>query len=161
MAIILEATYAKKIGLPEYSSHQFSLTVRTEVLSPDDVHGESQRLYQNLQSAVDRELQEPGFVPGVPAKAKAPAAPPRNGATPWCCSPKQRELICRISDYPGVGREKVATLANERFGKSVPSLNKLEASGLIDELLENYGNKSDPPARRSARYANGTERRVR
>ena len=31
MAIALEANYAKKLGLPNYSSHQYSVTSRTEV----------------------------------------------------------------------------------------------------------------------------------
>jgi hypothetical protein len=29
--VILEATYSKKLGLPGYSSHQYSVTVRAEV----------------------------------------------------------------------------------------------------------------------------------
>ncbi len=33
----------------------------------------------------------------------------------------------------------VDDLAQERFGHGVRQLNKLEASGLIDELLERYG----------------------
>ena len=31
MAITLEANYSKKLGLPGYSSHQYSVTVRTEL----------------------------------------------------------------------------------------------------------------------------------
>ena len=31
MAIILEANYSKKLGLPGYSSHQYAVTVRTEL----------------------------------------------------------------------------------------------------------------------------------
>ena len=30
MAIVLEANYAKKLGLPNYSSHQYCVTIRTE-----------------------------------------------------------------------------------------------------------------------------------
>lgn len=33
----------------------------------------------------------------------------------------------------------VEALAQERFGKTVKALNKLEASGLIEELLEQTG----------------------
>jgi hypothetical protein len=31
MAIQLEANYSKKLGLPGYSSHQYSVTIRTEL----------------------------------------------------------------------------------------------------------------------------------
>ena len=31
MPIIIESNYSKKIGLPGYSSHSYSLTVRTEL----------------------------------------------------------------------------------------------------------------------------------
>ena len=35
MAIHLEANYSKKLGLPGYSSHQYSVTVKTEVTDPN------------------------------------------------------------------------------------------------------------------------------
>ncbi|MBC2595677.1 hypothetical protein H5P28_15520 [Ruficoccus amylovorans] len=47
-------------------------------------------------------------------------------------------------------------LARQRFGKGVRSLNKLEASGLIDELLERHGGKGQ--AARSPRR--GSTRRT-
>ena len=31
MAIVLQATYAKKIGLPQYSSHQFTVALQSEI----------------------------------------------------------------------------------------------------------------------------------
>jgi hypothetical protein len=31
MVITLEANYAKKLGLPNFSSHQYSVTIRTEL----------------------------------------------------------------------------------------------------------------------------------
>jgi hypothetical protein len=31
MALVLEANYAKKLGLPGYSSHQYSVSIRTEL----------------------------------------------------------------------------------------------------------------------------------
>ncbi len=31
MAVIIEANYSKKLGLPAYSSHSYSVTLRTEV----------------------------------------------------------------------------------------------------------------------------------
>lgn len=37
--ITLEANYSKKIGLPGYSSHQFSITLRTEIADGMDAVG--------------------------------------------------------------------------------------------------------------------------
>lgn len=63
MALKLIANYSKRLGLPGYSSHQFSVCVETEITSIDDVAGESSRLYQTLQQSVDEEIQRTGFVP--------------------------------------------------------------------------------------------------
>ena len=46
MAIKLIANYCKRLGLPGYSSHQFSVSVETELVTTDDVAAESERLYQ-------------------------------------------------------------------------------------------------------------------
>ena len=63
MAIKLVANYAKRLGLPGYSSHQFSVCVETELHDVTDIAGESQRLYATLQTAVDAQIQTTGFVP--------------------------------------------------------------------------------------------------
>ena len=63
MAIIYEARYAKRLGLPGYSSHEFSVLVRTELTDMTQVEAESARLYALMQSAVDKEIQKPGFLP--------------------------------------------------------------------------------------------------
>ena len=60
MAIVLEANYSKKIGLPGYSSHQYMVTLRTEVADLNQVESESIRLHTILQSSVDREIQKVG-----------------------------------------------------------------------------------------------------
>jgi urease gamma subunit len=57
----------------------------------------------------------------------------------WNCSDKQRELILKITEEHKLDKTKVDQLAMDRFGKGVKSLNKLEASGLIDELLVQNG----------------------
>ncbi len=64
MALILTSDYSKKLGLPGFSSHQFSVSIQTELTDLDRVPGEVARLYQLLQQAVDREIQQTGFVPG-------------------------------------------------------------------------------------------------
>ena len=63
MAIVLEANYAKKLGLPNFSSHQYSVTIRTELTDLTQVEEASARLYGLLQDAVDREIQHVGFMP--------------------------------------------------------------------------------------------------
>ena len=42
--ITLEANYSKKIGLPGYSSHQFSITLKSELSDVSQVEQESARL---------------------------------------------------------------------------------------------------------------------
>jgi hypothetical protein len=129
--ITLEASYGKKIGLPEYSSHQFNVTLRTEISDLANVQAESTRLYGLLQQSVDAALQQPGFMPGSNGSNSN-----RNGRNEsWACSPKQRDLIMKIVQEQRLDKNEVERLANERFGKAVRALNKLEASGLIEELM--------------------------
>jgi hypothetical protein len=63
MAIKLITNYCKRLGLPGYSSHQFSVSVETELTTTDDIPAESARLYQLLQGNVDQQMQTTGFVP--------------------------------------------------------------------------------------------------
>jgi hypothetical protein len=63
--------------------------------------------------------------------------PSENGD--WGCSAKQKALILKIVDEHKLEKAKVESLAQDRFGKTVKALNKLEASGLIEELLEMTG----------------------
>ena len=63
MAIKLIANYSKRLGLPGYSSHQFSVSVETELNAAGDITAESERLYQLLQSNVDEQILHTGFVP--------------------------------------------------------------------------------------------------
>ena len=60
--IRLSAAYSKKVGLPGYSSHSFSVSIETELQNLDNAHEESARLYDSLQQAVDQQIQN-GFVP--------------------------------------------------------------------------------------------------
>lgn len=145
--IVLEASYTKKVGLPAYSSHQFSITVRTEIDSMDKIEAESTRLYSHLQENVDREIQHPGFVPETSSGSNGHS---NNGhsqnsragtGTAWKCTAKQKELILKITEDNRLQKSAVDNLAQDRFGKGVTQLNKLEASGLIEELLETHGPK--------------------
>ena len=60
--------------------------------------------------------------------------------TVWACSSKQRELIEKIVRENDLDRREVDDLAKGMFdGAGVRQLNRLQASGLIDELLERHG----------------------
>jgi hypothetical protein len=168
MAIKLLATYSKKVGLPGFSSHQFSVSVETELVTTDDVAGESERLYQRLQATVDGQIIHTGFVPpkdygfeppADSANGQVSANSPREPA--WKCTAKQRNLILEIVEEQQLDKGAVETLAVERFGKGVRQLNKVEASGLIDELLETHGG-SDPQGggRDSSAYQGADGRRA-
>jgi len=168
MAIKLITNYSKRLGLPGYSSHQFSVSVETELSAADDIAAESTRLYQLLQSNVDGQMLNTGFVPpgdyGMePANpnddSDAPAAgtvTPIHGNGPWKCSAKQKELILKLVDEHGLDKNEVDHLARQRFGKSVKQLSKLEASGLIDELLDTYGGGSRPSGSNNPSRRNGS-----
>jgi len=146
MAVVIEANYSKKLGLPAYSSHSYSITIRSEVADLSRVESESSKLYAILQGSVDREIQEVGFIPegighgsSVPSHTNGHASPSTGDA--WACSDKQRDLILRVVDEHKLDKQEVEGLAKDMFHKPVKTLNKLEASGLIDELLEKYGPK--------------------
>jgi hypothetical protein len=151
MAIKLIANYSKKLGLPSFSSHQFSVSVETELTTADDIAAESTRLYQLLQSNVDEQMLKTGFVPpgtyGMEGANESDAPTPGtiteihdNGR--WKCSDKQKDLILKLVDEHHLDKNEVDHLARQRFGKGVKQLSKLEASGLIDELLDTYGGGS-------------------
>ena len=53
----------------------------------------------------------------------------------WRCSDKQQELILKLIDEKNLAKNDIEQLANELFSKGVKSLNKLEASGLIERLF--------------------------
>jgi len=186
MAIKLIANYSKRLGLPGFSSHQFSVSVETELVTTADVAGESERLYQLLQSNVDEQIQTTGFVPPADYGMDPPVNKqsssihasghnnghdnghgPNNGTNwargpAWKCSDKQRDLILKLVEEHQLDKSEVEGLAVERFGKGVRILNKVEASGLIDELLDTHGGgnaRKDNSKRRNGSAYNGANGR--
>jgi hypothetical protein len=173
MAIVLEANYAKKLGLPNYSSHQYSVTIRTELTDLSLLEEASTRFYAVLQEAVDREIQKVGFMPDASTYGmnNAPAhvngngtsdGQPRNGnghhqpgngnparrtpapaADGWNCTEGQRGFILRIINESKLEKPEVETMAQQLFGVGVKELDKLQASQLIEELLEKTGRKTN------------------
>jgi len=146
MAIVFEASYSKKLGLPNYSSHSYVVSIRTELTDINQVQEESGKLYKMLQEAVDKEIQAVGFMPDATSHGMKDGqeAQQRNGAAggdEWQCSDKQRDLILRIVEENNLDKNFVEDLAKELFGHGVKSLNRLSASGLIDELFEKFPRK--------------------
>ena len=166
MAIKLIANYSKRLGLPGYSSHQYSVSVETEVNTTDDIAFEAERLYHNLQSNVDGQIKNTGFIPphdyGMETPASQASTPQPSNVLPmasepgWRCSPKQRDLILKVITENGLNKNGIEDLAQERFGRGVRSLDKLQASGLIEELFEMTGkNNSRTRAPRRNAYGKG------
>jgi hypothetical protein len=129
------------------------VSIRTELTDLTQVASESTRLYGLLQDAVDHEIQQVGFMPDPATYGSAPSgsnghhANGRNGngnghsepAGLWRCSEKQTELILKIVRENNLDKNEVDRMAQDMFGAGVRQLDKLQASGLIDELLERHG----------------------
>jgi len=175
MALKLIANYSKRLGLPGYSSHQYSVCVETEISNINDVAGESSRLYQSLQRSVDEEIQHTGFVPdhgyGMEGKTNGNgngSANRTNGngngnGDGWTCSDKQRDLILKLVDEHQLDKGQVDDTSRDMFGVGVRELNKLQASGLIERILDEHGGgrKTSRPRNNGApkrAYANGGAR---
>lgn len=168
MAIKLIANYSKRLGLPGYSSHQFEVSIETEIGNTSELSFETERLYSSLQAAVDAQIQQVGFVPDEHYGARAtqrpvpgafgsqttstssvkqtpPASVPENSIATvpaWRCSEKQQSLILELAGNSGLHDSALDELASRRFNKVVAMLNRMEASGLIDELMNRSGSSS-------------------
>jgi hypothetical protein len=168
MAVILQMTYMKNLGLPNFSSHSCAVSLTVEIPDASVAAQESSKLYSLLQTAVDGEIQQVGFMPDAttygmnnqPAASGAGAQPSNagngngraqrplgnggsggpsgaNGA--WRCSEKQRQFIEKIVWENHLDKHNVETLAVELFGAGVRQLDRRQASGFIDELLDRHG----------------------
>jgi len=147
MAVKLIANYAKRLGLPGYSSHQFSVSVETELHDVTDIAGESTRLYESLQKAVDDQMQQTGFVPpdgyGMNGKSNGNG---HHAGSDAGISEKQLDLINKIVRENNANKADIESMAVEFFGGGVRTLSRTQASDLIDELFIKY------PGRNGARY---------
>jgi len=156
MAVILQMTYSKKLGLPNFSSHQCSVSLQAEIADVSQLTAESKRLYALMQDAVDREMQVVGYLPDattygihspgdVATKREGDPSPAQSAE--WKCSDKQRQLIEKIVRENDLDKREIEALSREMFGIGVKELNRLRASGLIDELLERHGGQRRNGAR--------------
>ena len=79
-------TYSKKLGLPNYSSHSCSVSLTVEIPDASVAAQESTKLYALLQTAVDNEIQQVGYMPdastyGMRTDASVPTATANSTAT--------------------------------------------------------------------------------
>ena len=155
MALKLIASYSKRLGLPEYSSHQFSVSIETELTGADDIAGESARLYETLQGSVDEQIQHTGFVPtktygngrnGSNGHQLTNGHTNSNGA--WKCSDKQRDLIQKFITEHKIPMERIDSYALQLCRLKAKELDKIQASELIALLIEEFSGEPSSVTRR-------------
>ena len=176
MAIILEAAYSKKLGLPNYSSHSYVVSIRTELNDLSQVPEESAKLYRMLQEAVDIEIQEVGFMPdatrygmnngnganghangsngnGHSLNGNGTSRTNGNGHQESSgITEKQLDLINRVVKENNLSKTTVDNLAVEMFGGGVRTLNRMQGSSLIQELFERYPKKTNGNGASNGRF---------
>jgi hypothetical protein len=166
MAIKLISRYSKRLGLPGYSSHEFSVCVESEINSMDDVKNESARLYDTLQSSIDDQIQQTGFVPESSYGKEATSHRPlpsrngngnghthQNGSDIWACTDRQKELLLKLVADNNLDKQEVENLAAEWQRVPVKTMNKLMMSAFIRDIIDHYDLQNKP--RRSIRPAHG------
>ncbi len=144
MAIVLEANYAKKLGLPNFSSHQYSVTIRTELTDLTQVEAESTRLYGLLQEAVDREIQEVGFMPDASCYGMYPGPPTASPATAMATATRPARPTV---DAP-LKRPTAGTAPRHRKGSSCGS--SLRANSASRKSKRSHSSSSVPGSRPAA-----------
>ena len=163
MAVILQMTYMKKLGLPNYSSHSCAVSLTVEIPDVSVAAQESSKLYALLQTAVDNEIQEVGFMPDSTTYGmnnRQPnghagngnghsgngnhrtAASASNNDDRWNCTDGQKGFILRIISESKLNKQDVEEQSLQLFGVGVKALDKMQASQLIEELLEKTGKKT-------------------
>ncbi|MGC3990612.1 MAG: hypothetical protein QM796_13215 [Chthoniobacteraceae bacterium] len=162
MAVLLQITYSKKLGLPNFSSHSCSASVQVEIGDVSQVGDEHSRLYELLQSAVDKEIQHVGYLPdatnyGMHQSSNGNGQRNGNGNGHHGngrkfsgnqngdvgISEKQLDLVNTIVRENNANKADIEALAVEMFGGGVRTLNRMQASNFIDALFEQYPRKTN------------------
>ena len=141
MAILLEFKYDKRLGLPGYSSHDFGVSMRTEVNDVDQIKEESERAYRLLQQSVDAQLSNSGFVPSENDKESESKGTQIKGTDPekWNCTERQRGLILKILSQNDLPESAIEEVAQDLHGRPMSELGKLQVSSVISEVLDRWG----------------------
>ena len=105
-----------------------------------------------LQDAVDKEIQEVGFMPdatqygmngnGHGNGRETNGNGHRQSAEGTPITPKQLDLINKILRENNVDKNQAENLSVQMFGAGVKLLNRMQASNLIDELFDQYVRKN-------------------
>ena len=141
MAILLQFDYGKKLGLPNYSSHNFGVSMKAEVSDPEDIPQEAERAYGILQQAVDKQMENPGFLPSENDKETESKGTQINGTDPekWNCTERQRGLILKILSQNDLPQSAIEEVAQDLHGRPMSELGKLQVSSVISEVLDRWG----------------------
>ena len=137
MAILLQFDYGKKLGLPNYSSHNFGVSMKAEVSDPEDIPQEAERAYRILQQAVDKQMENPGFLPSPRQENQDQT----NETDPekWNCTEKQRGLILKILNQNNLPESAIEEVAQDLHGRPMSELGRLQVSSVISEVLDRWG----------------------
>lgn len=150
MAATLEVHFSRKRGEPEFSSRQASLTLRVEISDLTNIHTESDRLFGLVRECVDAELEN--YCNTGDTTSRPPSA---SGHGRWIPPTEaQLKLIDKVCKEHKVHPDEIESLVKDRFGCSLDQIQKLQASSLIQELLDRYSKH-----RNSSQINNGTSRR--
>ena len=157
MAVLLQMTYSKKLGLPNFSSHSCAVSLQVEIADVSQVTTEVKRLYALTQDSVDREIQQVGWMPSDPAyglingndrhvngNAHSRAVNDRQSPSATegtLITEKQLDLVNKVVRDNNVDKQEIEQMALLMFGAGVRQLNRMQASNLIDELFNQYGKK--------------------
>ena len=181
MAVILQMTYMKKLGLPNFSSHSCAVSLSVEIPDVSVAAQKSVELYALLQTAVDGEIQQVGFMPDATTYGMnngahsnghqtngyqprngngsngngnhhAAASAPNNGDE-WNCTDGQKSFIIRIISDNNLNKQDVEAQAIQLFNVGVKQLDRMQASQLIEELLEKTGKRNNGQRRWSRQPA--------
>ena len=139
MAILLEFKYDKRLGLPGYSSHDFGVSMRTEVNNVDQIKEESERAYRLLQQSVDSQLSNPGFIPSETGKEHKQEEAKETNPDNWKVTERQRGLILKILNQNDLPESAVEEVAMEVVGSSMNSLRSGQASLVVGAILDRWG----------------------
>lgn len=141
MAVILQMTYMKKLGLPNFSSHSCSVSLTVEIPDVSAAAQESTKLYQLLQASVDAQIQEVGFMPDATTygmiNGNSQSGPQSNGnghsprpngypaqrtvqrngnMETWNCTDGQKGLILRLINENRLDKNEVESMAQQLYG---------------------------------------------
>ena len=167
-------TYQKKLGLPNYSSHSCAVSLTVEIPDVSVAAQESSKLYALLQTAVDNEIQQVGFMPDATTYGMnnrqlngnghagngnghsgngnhRTAASASNNDDRWNCTDGQKGFILRIIAESKLNKQDVEEQSLQLFAVGVKALDKMQASQLIEELLEKTGKQNGNGQRRWSR----------